>query len=306
MDRESFFLHVLQESSVIGKLNDDCALLQCSNKLLVAMDSFVEGTHFLLHTGFYPQWISYKSLARKAFIITISDIISSGAKPKFALLAITLPKYLTKLNIREIVAGIEEVCSEYQIRLIGGDTIKGSNLCFHVTIMGELQGKYLSRDRVLCGDLLAYTSIRNGDLGSSLHALRTLLRCKTKIPNTQRGVIESANIYARFGNPLLRGNFLFKAQRYIHACMDISDGLGMEIQRLQKINGLGLSLRKSFKHSCPKHVYQSGEEYELLFSFFPKDLLALRYIAKLCRIKLHIVGQFERVKKQTLPIILWH
>lgn len=310
MDIESFFLNTLRQSKIIGNLDDDCALLRTKpitkkGNLIVATDSFIEGSHFLLY-AVTTQWISYKNLARKAFLITISDIISSGAKPRFALLAITLPSYINKANIKEIIDGLQEICLEYQIMLIGGDTIKGSGLGFHVTIMGELQGRYLSRRNVLYGDLLAYTSIRNGNLGRSLQCLRKLLRYGVKLSSVNNSVIESSSTQARFINPVLRAKFLFRAQKYIHACMDISDGLGMEIHRLQHINNLGLCLSKDFKAKSSSNVYQSGEEYELLFSFSPKDLLCIKRIAKLCRIDLHIVGRFARLSKQRFRIITWH
>lgn len=306
MDIESFFLKTLRQSKIIGNLDDDCALLATKKgNLILSMDSFVETSHFLLRTG-KTQWMSYKNLARKALLINISDVISSGAKPRFALLAITLPSHISKDDIKEIVAGLQEICLEYQIMLIGGDTIRGNGLGFHVTIMGELQGRNLSRKNVLCNDLLAYTSIRNGDLGRSLRCLRNLLRYEVKLSNVNNSVIESSSIQARFINPTLRTKFLFKAQRYIHACMDISDGLGTEIHRLQHLNKLGLCISKDFKAKCSRNVYQSGEEYELLFSFSPKDLLCLRRIAKLCRIDLHVVGRFARLSKQRFSIITWH
>ena len=248
------------------------------------------------------QWLSYESLARKAFLVNISDIISSGALPLYALLAITLPHNLQKTSILEIVQGIQSVCKQYGIFVIGGDTTKGDALGFHITLIGKLCSQYLSRKSVQCGDFLAYTSSRKTNIGSSLKTLRNLLRYGATINKIPAHAIESRNRYIRFMNPVLRCNFMVKAKKAIHACMDISDGLANEIRRLESLNSLQF---KAFR-PIQKEIYQSGEEYELLFSFSPKYLTMLQKIAKLSRIHIHVIGQFGRYKKMHFKTLTWH
>ena len=103
-------------------------------------------------------------------------------------------------------------------------------------------------------------------------------------------------------NPVLRCNFMVKAKKAIHACMDISDGLANEIRRLESLNSLQF---KAFR-PIQKEIYQSGEEYELLFSFSPKYLTMLQKIAKLSRIHIHVIGQFGRYKKMHFKTLTWH
>lgn len=304
---ESFFLKHLSSTGITKKLDDDCFHLHMINKhYIIATDSFIENIHFYTSkkphnnhtTNIYRynhpnDWLGYNALARKAFLVNISDIISSNAKPIYALLAITLPSHLSKSAILDIIHGIESICKQYNIYLIGGDTTKGDRLIFNITLIGKLMGKYIGRDSVRDGDLLAYTSTRQKNIGTSLKTLKALLRY---------GSLTHINPSSRFYNPILRYSFMKKAHKYINACMDISDGLSSEIQRLQDINKLHF---RPFA-TIPKHIYQSGEEYELLFSFNAKYKHALNNIAKSCRISLHIIGSFSRYSKTYMSSIKWH
>lgn len=248
------------------------------------------------------KWLSYENLAKKAFLVNISDILSSGALPQYALLSIVLHKDMKNTQIKEVIQGITSVCKEYNIKLIGGDTMCGRELSFHITIIGHLIGKYLHRDRVKNGDLLAYTSIRKGNLGSSFKTLKKLLRYGTNKHILPRHVIETTHRDSRFALPFLRMAFLKKSHRLLHACMDISDGLANEIKRLESQNKLTLLPYSTLK----KEVYQSGEEYELLFSFKEKNLTALQRIADSTRTQIHIVGKFGRYKPHFFHTIQWH
>lgn len=331
MDKETYFLQLLQQSGVTYQITDDCAWLspllynqkqngiKNTKSYIIAADSFIENIHFRIqHTTYniqqhiaykaikrytYPnQWLSYENTAKKAFLVNISDILSSGALPKYALLAIVLPKTLQKEQIKAIVSGITQICQTHRIQLIGGDTMCGNELAFHITIIGDLIGHYLHRNAIRNGDLLAYTSMRKGDLGNSLKTLRILLRYGAQINTIPHNCIESANIYSRFALPFLRIQFLKKSHRLLHACMDISDGLANEIKRLESQNKLAFTPLSNLQ----KRVYQSGEEYELLFSFPPKHLHALQKIAHTTRTRLHVVGKFGRYKPHFFHIIKWH
>lgn len=342
MDKESYFLNLLAQSGITQNLNDDCALLSPllskDKRYIIAADSFVENIHFkmchkdsnFLHpkpchysneldSKVLPKytksptpthkdrdstnkWLSYENLAKKAFLVNISDILSSGALPQYALLSIVLHKDMKNTQIKEVIQGITSVCKEYNIKLIGGDTMCGRELSFHITLIGRLIGKYLHRDRVKNGDLLAYTSIRKGNLGSSFKTLKKLLRYGTNKHILPRHVIEMTHRDSRFALPFLRMAFLKKSHRLLHACMDISDGLANEIKRLESQNKLTLLPYSTLK----KEVYQSGEEYELLFSFKEKNLTALQRIADSTRTQIHVVGKFGRYKPHFFHTIQWH
>lgn len=308
---ESFFLKHLNNTGITDRLNDDCFHLKnIDSSHIIAADSFIENIHFYTKKKPYQNhtttcarynhpndWLGYEDIARKAFLVNISDIISSNAMPKYAMLAITLSSHLKKTEILQIISGIHKICREFNITLIGGDTTKGDRLIFNITLIGKLMGKYIGRDSIRDGDLIAYTSARLNDIGGSLRYLTSLLRygsCVNRIHNN----IESN----RFIEPKLRLSFMQRANRYINSCLDISDGLGSEIKRLQEINRLHF---KPF-FNINRTVFESGEEYELLFSFYPKHKETLLRIAKKCRISLHIIGRFTRCSKTYIRDIKWH
>lgn len=332
MDLESFFISSLKKSGVTQDLDDDCVSLAfLKNKkstYITAMDSFVEDIHFRLDstesnlqkhiiTTFAggdsksinhnsKNWLSYKNLSKKAFLVNISDILSSGGLAKYALLAITLPRHITKTQILQIIEGIKEICEKYNIKIIGGDTTKGDRLGFHITLFGEIERKYLHRKNVKNGDFIAYTSARGGNLGSSFKALKSLLRYGARVNSLPQNILEIKSGYAKFCAPQLREKFLFKASDKINACMDISDGLASEISRLQRLNGLHFLPFLPYLPFKNENLYKSGEEYELLFTFKPKNLVALKRLAALSRINLHIIGKFGRFHPTKLKTKPWH
>lgn len=334
MDIESFFLSNLKKSGIVGNIDDDCALLTLANakfskidsnilnnkkNYLVAMDSFIQNTHFkiakdsnIIESKFatnklksytnFNQWLSYKNLIKKAFLVNISDIISSGGLPKYALLSITLPRNITTKQMLEIINGAREICVQYNIKIIGGDTASSDILSFHITLFGKLDGKYLKRDGVKNGDFVAYTSGRRSDLGRSFKALKTLLRFGANINHLPRNFLENNGAYSKFLSPILRESFLLKVKNKLHACMDISDGLASEIRQLERLNRVHFLPFKMLK----KSVMQSGEEYELLLSFAPKNLIALKREATKARINLHVIGKFGRFRETKMRVKTWH
>ena len=72
--------------AVLGP-GDDCALLAPAPGMELALttDMLVAGTHFLPDTD--PQQLGWKTLA-----VNLSDLAAMGARPRWALLALSLPK----------------------------------------------------------------------------------------------------------------------------------------------------------------------------------------------------------------------
>ena len=131
--------------AVLGP-GDDCALLAPAPGMELALttDMLVAGTHFLPDTD--PQQLGWKTLA-----VNLSDLAAMGARPRWALLALSLPKadeaWLTAFS-----DGLFACASTYTVDLIGGDTTRGPrNLC--LTAIGEVPvGQALRRDAAQGGD----------------------------------------------------------------------------------------------------------------------------------------------------------
>jgi thiamine-monophosphate kinase len=246
MDKEDYLISKLN-SKYIG---DDAAVV---GDTLYSMDAFFEDVHFK------REWMSLAQIGRKAMLINISDAIAMNAKPQFALVTVSIPKEMAKNEIDELMSSMESTAKEFGCEIIGGDTIGGDKLHLSITIISKSQDPLLRRG-LKEGDLLAYT----GTLGESRRDLDALFRG------------EKIAADSRFFEPLLRAEFITEARPFLHAGMDISDGLYCDSNKLLNINKYGFNILKTINDS----IGFSGEEYEMLIGFAPSDLEALETIAK--------------------------
>lgn len=264
MDKESriisHFSHALN--------GDDGALF---GDFVYSKDLFIEGVHFK------REWLSMRQIGAKAVLVNISDAIAMNATPLYALLGLALPKSLGNDEINALCAGIKTECDRWGVGVIGGDTTSGEKITISLTIISRPEGKVLFRKRAKKGDFIAFT----GTLGQSLKGLKIL----------QNGGKIAGN--SRFARPELRAEFMKKSAKILKSAMDISDGLANDLPKLLGKKGAKISAKIS------KNQWLSGEEYELLIAFAPKNKNRVFSLAKQTRTKLTIIGQ---VKNEHLKI----
>ncbi len=260
MNNEDFFISCMDSK----RIGDDGAVV---GKWIYSKDAFFEDVHFK------REWLTPYQIASKAMLVNISDAVAMNAKPRYALLAVAMPKNLSKHDMSELARGFLESAEYFGIEIIGGDTISNTKLDITVTIISESK-KPLLRSSIKSGDLLAYT----GTLGSSAKDLKRLLRGG------------NLHVKSRFVTLHVRDKFITKTRSLLRAGMDISDGLFSDLQKLSKLNRCGFDFDKKIQ----KDIGCSGEEYEMLIAFDRRKRKALLRQASRLRVELNIFASVKR------------
>lgn len=256
-DKEEYLISLF-DTNIIG---DDGAIV---GEMIYSMDAFNEDTHFK------REWMSMTQIGTKAMLVNISDAVAMNAKPKYALISISLPAETTKAEIRELVKAMKDTAQKYECTIIGGDTVSSQKLNISITIIST-SSKPLKRAGMMSDDLIAYT----GEIGQS----------KVDLEKLFNGEVISQN--SRFYLPNLRDKFVAQSRELINCGMDISDGLFCDTNKLLNTNKYGLLILKDIS---PK-IGESGEEYEMLISFNIKNKTRILEIASALDLKLTIFAK---------------
>jgi thiamine-monophosphate kinase len=255
--------------------NDAAVLSPPSGKqLVVTTDTIVDGTHFdsSIH--------SLESIGRKALAVNLSDIAAMAAAPSAAFVSIVLPRRAVATlpaheAIRRVYDGIIPLANDFNTTIAGGDTnMASAPLTIAITLLGYVEaGRAWRRDGARPGDAIYVT----GPLGGSI-----------------------AGHHLSF-TPRVREALAIDAKCDVHAGMDISDGLSLDLWRICQASGVGaeidaaaiptsdaaraLSLQDG--RTALEHALHDGEDFELLIVGPPEQLDQM----KLTRIGRCIAGQ---------------
>lgn len=264
MNAENHFINTFRSSRT--HIGDDGAYV---GDYVYSKDLFFENVHFK------RQWFTPYQIGYKAMIVNISDAVAMNALPKYALLGVAMPRSMSLHQMDELSRGMQEAAAQFGIEIIGGDTIGNTKLDISVTIVSEAK-QVLLRKGLKKGDILAYT----GEIGKSQKQLRYLLA---------GGKMHTRS---RFAVPVLRQNFIRTSRRYLRSGMDISDGLFSDIGKLCEVNRVGIRFTKKIV----KNMGCSGEEYEMLIAFSPRNFQKIKRLSALTRTPIVPVAKVIRGK----------
>jgi thiamine-monophosphate kinase len=247
--------------AVLG-VGDDAALVRVANgmELAISTDMLVSGTHFFSDAD--PYLLGHKALA-----VNLSDMAAMGATPRWATLALALPKE-DPVWLEKFSAGFFALADEYKVDLIGGDTTHGP-LNLSITIMGEVpQGKALRRDGAQVGDEI-WVSGKVGDAAAALAHRQAKLKLDA-------GGFEAAEYALHHPSPRVA---LGIALRDIaHSAIDISDGLLADLGHILERSAVAAEINFSAvpvsTHLRPwmdqeigkRCALAGGDDYELCFT----------------------------------------
>ena len=206
MNKEFEFLKIISDTlSDSTYLGDDCAYLD-EYKLAISKDCLIEDVHFSF------SFMTPYEIARKSVLVNVSDILASGAKPKYILVG--LSGKLDEKFIREFYQGVNDTIEKYNIKLIGGDLTKGDKISVSITILGDYKNRNVSSRK---NAKIGYIVATIGEFGSSAKGLEDL----------KKGIED--NYFIQYHkNPPLDENITSKIATLAknpYAMMDSSDGL---------------------------------------------------------------------------------
>lgn len=265
--------HVPSEPFVELGIGDDAAVLARGSCCVVTVDMLADGTHFSLDKT-KPLQVGYKALG-----VNLSDLAAMAARPRAAVVGLTLPRRRSLELAIELFEGMLPLARRHGVAIVGGDTNTWSGpLVISVTVLGEPAGEGpLTRAGARPGDQIFVT----GHLGGS-----------------------GLGWHLRF-EPRVREALALHSGYTLHAGMDISDGLAMDLHRMARASRCGAEVEvaqiplsdaahqaaSESGHDAVHHALSDGEDFELLLAVDPETAARMASDRPL-DIPLTRIGQF--------------
>lgn len=280
-----FFTHRAR-GAVLG-VGDDAAIVRARRgvDLVVTTDLLVSGRHFRRDTA--PAQLGHKALA-----VNLSDIAAMGAVPRWATLALALPK----ADARWLAAfsrGFMRLARRHDVDLIGGDTTRGP-LAICVQVVGEVPtGAALRRDGARVADEV-WVSGRLGD------AALTLAAMAGRVPLSRR---EQAAIAMRLHAPTPRVELGIALRGIARSAIDVSDGLLADLGHICERSGVAAvveleripcsaTVRRHLSRAAVRTgLLAGGDDYELCFTAQRRERERIARVARRLRLSLTRIGR---------------
>ncbi len=261
MTTESAFINILRgfakDPAARGLLDDAAVIEVGDNRLIITHDMMAEDVHFKSNAN--PADVAWKLVASN-----LSDLAAKGASPIGVLLGFMLGDDDWD---RAFAAGLEKVLGHYGVPLLGGDTVsnRGDKRALGLTALGIATTRPVpSRAGAQVGDIVYVT----GTLGDALAGFELI----------DAGFDEVGVLADAFNRPQARLAEGQKLAPFVHAMMDISDGLLIDAERMATASRLGIEIDLaciplspayiSYRTDSPESRMQAaswGDDYELLF-----------------------------------------
>ncbi len=262
---------------VLIGIGDDGAVLDVSSEKqqVVVTDLLLDGVHFDL------QLTSPFLAGRKAVAVNLSDLAAMGCRPTAAFVSIAVPRHVIDSSqdfLQELYRGIQQMTDEFQFTLAGGDTNSWNGpFAINVCLTGvPYSGRPILRSAAQVGDAIFVT----GALGGSLtHGRHLTFTPRLQISEWLGQIVQ------------------------VHAMMDISDGLSLDLHRMMEASGTGAEIIAS---AIPIHsdvptcesserrleaALSDGEDFELLFTVDESDAKLLSAAAHASKISIYQIGR---------------
>lgn len=260
--KELEFIKIIKNTlSYSNFLGDDCAFLEDLN-IFTTQDSLIEDVHFSLKTT------SPYLLGRKSVAVNLSDLAASLSEPKYISISLSLPSNINEDFIKEFYTGINDICDEYNVKVIGGDITRSDKIFISVCAISKKISKYISsRKFAKKGDLILTT----GNYGASACGLFCL---QNNLSENRSSIDAHLNPSPKVKEALSVANII----KNNIAAMDTSDGLMDAIFKISRESNCKIEIdyesipvknevirvAKNNNINVSDWVLWGGEDYELI------------------------------------------
>lgn len=284
--------NTLSKNSYIG---DDCAWLKDLG-IVITQDSLVEDIHFSLKFS-TPYQVAYK-----AIIVNLSDILASGAVPKYLTISLSLPKHINEDFIAEFYKTCDALSKEFDFEIIGGDITGGEKCFISICAIGLAKGRNISsRKNAKVDDYIVTTGFH----GSSAAGLFLL----------QNNISEHTNLINKHLYPTISKGFsngISTKTKRDYAMMDTSDGLVDALFKIAQASNVMISvdfnkipydkeIKKVAKIANTDYkdwIFYGGEDYQLIACIDKENLKKLE-------VPYFIIGQVKEKNENHLVEIIF-
>ena len=224
---------------------DDASVVQVApqHEVVASIDSFLEGVHF-------PQGAPAKDVGYRTFMASSSDLAAMAARPRYALVAISLPE-LNRDYILELCQGMANAANVCGMAICGGNLSKGP-LNITVSVHGEVAfGQGLLRSNAQVGDLVQVS----GPLGQAAACVRL------------QAYEQDAPLRDAYYRPRARLD-LVDTLKTATAAIDVSDGCLQDLGHIAQSSEVGISVHSQqvpIGGGATLHdALWGGDDYELI------------------------------------------
>jgi len=261
------------------------------SSLCVTCDMLVEHTDI-------PPTMTLEQVSRKSIVSVISDLVSKGIKPKFALVSLGIPSNLNESQISKLLDGFALVSQEFKIEIIGGDINESNELVIDCCMFGVSSSNVFvpRRKGAQIGDYVVVTGV----FGYTASGLNILMH---NIPTPDHNFKkESINSVL---NPSPAYDFGISLARYLSASTDSSDGLASALYEISKQSGVDMLIYSDQIPTPPNLkefsimnnlgfndlVFFGGEEYHIVGTISEKNLNNISQNVKNSKVSFFMVGK---------------
>ena len=267
---ERYFTRPSRDPDVVIGVGDDAAVVAVNGLAAVTVDTLVAGVHF--PDGIAPALLGYRAMA-----VNLSDLAAMGATPRWATLALTLPKP-DEHWLEGFSRGLFELAERHDVGVVGGNLARGP-LNVTIQLMGTVErGRMLTRAGGNLGDDVYVT----GTLGDSAGGIALI----NERIDTAHGSAGAA-LKERFYKPVPRVEAGLALRSLASAAIDVSDGLLADLGHICERSGCGamidverVPLSAELLSTFPPqialaHALGGGDDYELCFTAPPSRAAAI-------------------------------